>query len=77
MEYYHQNSVATYLRADRAVTLNEEYAIQPIDGATFKPSTICDAFVLNSKEHRAYLCEVTYAKSLRALSRRLTGWKSF
>ena len=76
MEYYYQESVATYLKADRAVTLHEECTIQPREGSVLKPSTICDVFVLNSKEQQAYLCEVTYDKSLGSLSKRLTDWNS-
>jgi len=76
MDYY-QGVVTEYLRADRAMFLNTECCIQLNPGAnpdTSGPHWYCDAVAVNLRDERVFLCEVTYSKSLDALSKRLDSW---
>jgi hypothetical protein len=72
-----QGVATEYLRADRAVFVNTECCIQLNPGENpdrTGPHWFCDAVAVNFREHRVYLCEVTYAKTLGALNRRLIDW---
>ena len=76
MDYF-QGVVINFLRADRAVFVNTECCIQLNPGAnpdTSGPHWYCDAIAVNHREKAIYLCEITYAKSLSDLRKRLTGW---
>ena len=76
MDYF-QGVVTEYLRADRAVFVNTECCIQLNPGAnpdTSGPHWYCDAVAVDHRQHKIFLCEITYAKSLSALQSRLTGW---
>lgn len=76
MDYF-QGVVTEYLRANRATFVNTECCIQLHDSPNpdnSGPHWYCDAVAVNLKEKTAYLCEVTYSKSLSALVKRLTGW---
>jgi hypothetical protein len=74
---YFQGVVVDYLRADRTVFLNTECSIQLNPGLnpdTSGPHWYCDAIAVNHREQTIYLCEITYAKSMGALQKRLGGW---
>ena len=76
MEYF-QGVVTEYLVADRASFVNSELLIQ-LDADEPKKGRhwYCDAAAVNVREKTLFLCEVTYAKSMSALSKRLLGWDS-
>lgn len=75
MDYY-QGVVLDYLRASRTVFVNTECCIQlksgdnPDSGAHW----YCDAVAVDFSKSAVFLCEISYAKSLGALLRRLIGW---
>lgn len=76
MDYF-QGVVTEYLRANRATFVNTECCIQLNDSPNpdnSGPHWYCDAVAVNLKEEKAYLCEITYSKSLGALAKRLAGW---
>ncbi|WP_206958131.1 hypothetical protein [Trinickia acidisoli] len=77
MDYY-QGVVTEFLRADRAVFLNTECCLQLHPGS--KPEVgkhwFCDAVAINMRERQVFLCEITYSKSLDALLKRLTAWRT-
>lgn len=76
MDYF-QGVVTDYLRANRATFVNTECCIQLHPGAnpdTSGPHWYCDAVAVNLQERKAYLCEVTYSKTLGALAKRLSNW---
>lgn len=73
-----QGVVTDYLRANRATFVNTECCIQLYPGAnpdTSGPHWYCDAIAINLQASKAYLCEVTYSKSLAALAKRLSRWR--
>ena len=74
MEYF-QGVVTEYLVADRAAFVNTELLIQ-LDPDEPKKGRhwYCDAAAVNIREETLFLCEVTYAKSMSALSKRLLAW---
>ena len=74
MEYF-QGVVTEYLVADRASFVNSELLIQ-LDADEPKKGRhwYCDAAAVNIREETLYLCEVTYSKSMSALSKRLLAW---
>jgi hypothetical protein len=74
MDYF-QGVVMEYLRADRACFVNPEFWIRgntqnPHD----KPHWFVDVLAVSMRDKAVYLCEVTYAKQPRALSKRLESW---
>lgn len=74
---YFQGVVTDYLRANRATFVNTECCIQLNEGAnpdTSGPHWYCDAVAIYLPLHETYLCEVSYAKGLGALGRRLSAW---
>ena len=75
MDYF-QGVVVEYLRANRSTFVNTECLIQvePGDAPAKGTSWYCDAVALDMKHQIAYLCEVTYSKSLHALAKRLQAW---
>jgi hypothetical protein len=78
MDYY-QSVVMEYLRADRAVFINTECCIQLVDSPNPDTSGLhwyCDAIAVNLRDKEVLLCEVTYAKGLTALLKRLRNWSS-
>ena len=77
MDYY-QGVVTEYLRANRAIFVNTECLIQlePGDAPAKGKHWYCDAIAVNLREKAAYLCEITYSKSLNALVQRLNNWSS-
>jgi hypothetical protein len=56
--------------------VNPEFFVQihPGDQPPGDTSWFCDILAVNLREKKVYLCEVTYSKSLAALTKRLTAW---
>ena len=78
MDYF-QGVVTDYLRASRSVFVNTECCIQLNAGAnpdTSGPHWYCDAIAVDFRKGAIYLCEISYAKSLSALLKRLDGWNA-
>ena len=76
MDHY-QSIVVEYLRADRAVFVNTECCIQINPGQnpdTSGPHWYCDAVALDLRNKRIFLCEISYAKNLTSLLKRLKEW---
>lgn len=76
MDYY-QGVVVDYLRADRALFVNVECTIRMNPAGAPEPAGsywICDAVAADFRAKTIFLCEVTYAKDLGALRKRLKGW---
>jgi len=77
---YYQDVVLEYLRVDRAVFVNPECCIQvdaaPI-GDSSSPYWYCDALAVDLRASAVYLCEVSYAKSLTAMLKRLAAWNHY
>ena len=74
MDYF-QGVVYDYLQ-QRGMFIKAECPIQ-VEPGKFPPkgtSWICDAIAVNFKRRTIYLCEVSYAKTLYALARRLQAW---
>ncbi len=74
MDYF-QGVVTEYLVADRAAFVNTELLIQlDLDAPKKGRHWYCDAAAVSIREETLFLCEVTYAKSMSALSKRLLAW---
>jgi hypothetical protein len=75
MDYY-QGVVLEYLRANRTVFVNFECCIQlePGDNPDKGSHWYCDAVAVDFAKSAVFLCEISYAKSLGALIRRLADW---
>jgi len=74
MDYF-QGVVTEYLRANRATFVNTECCIQLNAGLNPDRSGLhwyCDALAVNLRRNEAYLCEISYSKSLSALTKRLS-----
>lgn len=74
---YYQGVVLEYLRADRAVFVNEECCIQlhPGDNPDVTgPHWYCDALACDFRHKSIFLCEITYSSSLASLLKRLQDW---
>ena len=78
MDYY-QGVVTEYLRADRAMFVNPECAIQLEEGP--KPAKgrhwYCDVMAVSFRESTVYLCEVTYSSTMQSLLKRLQAWEDY
>ena len=79
---YYQSVVIEYLRADRAVFVNTEYCIQIEPGKNpdvSGPHWYCDAVAIDfgtQPTPTVFLCEVSYAEKLQALTNRLKHWSA-
>jgi hypothetical protein len=76
MDYY-ESIVVSYLRADRALFVNTEYCIQlnPGDNPDSSgPHWYCDAVACDFRQHRIFLCEISYGVRLVNLIKRLMAW---
>jgi hypothetical protein len=75
MDYF-QGAVTEYLRANRSTFVNTECLIQlkPGDSPANGEHWYCDAVAVNFQEKAAYLCEVTYSRTLQYLFTRLGSW---
>jgi hypothetical protein len=74
---FYQGVVVDYLRADRAVFVNTECCIQLNEGLnpdTTGPHWYCDAVAVDFLHSEVFLCEVSYAEKLAALTKRLKEW---
>jgi hypothetical protein len=76
---YYETVVFDYLRADRTIFLNTEYCIQinPGDNPdTSGPHWYCDAVAVQFQQTQAkiFLVEISYAKTLAGLIKRLKHW---
>lgn len=78
MDYY-QGVVTEYLRADRAMFVNTECCIQLNPGDNpdrTGPHWYCDAVAINLRDRKIFLCEISFATALSALTKRLEAWHS-
>ena len=78
MDYF-QGVVTEHLRANRATFVNTECCIQLNPGLNpdnSGPHWYCDAVAVNLHEHKSYLCEISYSKTLGALAKRLSTWSA-
>jgi hypothetical protein len=75
---YYQDIVVDYLRENRAVFVNTECCIQLNEGTNnnIGPHWYCDALAVDFGQKAVYLCEVTYAKGVAALLKRLSQWNT-
>ena len=75
MDYY-QGIVADYLTGDPTVFVQPEFCIRLSPQGRLKKAEhwYCDILAVSFGERRVYLCEVTYARTLGALHRRLRDW---
>lgn len=75
MDYY-QGVVVDYLQVDRAMFVNQECLIQlhPGRAPAKNEHWYCDALAINLRDKKVFLCEVTYAKGMSDLVKRLKGW---
>jgi hypothetical protein len=73
---YYQGVVVEFLRANRATFVNTEYLIDLDATKKFQKGQhwYCDALAINFSDRTAYLCEITYSKTLSALLTRLSAW---
>jgi hypothetical protein len=74
---YYQGVVLEYLRADRALFVNEECCVQlhPGDNPDVTgPHWYCDALACDFRIKNIFLCEITYSSSLSSLLKRLNDW---
>lgn len=74
---YYQGVVTDFLRANRALFLNTECCIQVNPGENpdkSGPHWFCDAVAVDFGRAAIFLCEVSYAKSLGSLVKRLSEW---
>jgi hypothetical protein len=76
MDFY-QGVVLDYLRADRAIFVNTECCIQLNEESNpdkSGPHWYCDAVAVDNRHSTVFLCEISYAKNLSALIKRLREW---
>lgn len=78
MDYF-QGVVTEYLRADRSIFVNTECCIQLNEGRNpdkSGPHWYCDAVAADFRTSTVWLCEVSFAKGLNALAKRLSEWNT-
>jgi len=77
MDYY-QGVVVEYLRAKRSRFVNTECLIQLTPGNTPERGThwFCDAVAVDLSEPAVFLCEISYARGLASLLKRLAAWRA-
>lgn len=74
---YHETVVIDYLRADRALFVNTQCCIQLNQSAnpdTSGPHWYCDAVAADFRNKCIFLCEISYARHLSDLIKRLESW---
>jgi hypothetical protein len=74
---FYQGVVLDYLRADRAIFVNTECCIQLIKNPNpdkSGPHWYCDAVAVELLKREVFLCEISYAKGLVSLTKRLKEW---
>lgn len=73
---HYQEIVGEYLKAKRSIFLNPEFLLQLDEGEGRKGRFWwVDILAINLAEESVYLCEVTYARWLAGLVRRLSAWE--
>lgn len=80
MDYF-QGVVESFLKSDRAMFVHGEMLID-LDATEESPNGMalkgrhwyCDVAALNMRDQTLYLGEVTYARTLAALTKRLSAW---
>lgn len=76
MDYF-QGVVEDYLRSRRSRFVNSECLIQlDPDKERKGRHWYCDFLTVDFSERTAYLCEVTFARGLQSLTKRLNAWIS-
>jgi hypothetical protein len=74
---YYESVVIDYLRADRALFVNTEYCIQ-INASDNQDKSgdhwYCDAVAMNFRSKEILLCEISYAKQLADMTKRVSAW---
>jgi hypothetical protein len=75
MDYFHR-VVEEYLRSNRARFINSECLIQLDNGKDVRKDRhwYCDFLVVDFFDRTVYLCEVTFARGLQSLTKRLNAW---
>ena len=75
MDYF-QGVVTEFLRANRSTFVNTEYMIDLDSDKKYRKDRhwYCDALCVNFSDRTVYLCEISYSKTLSALTKRLTAW---
>ncbi len=76
MDHY-ETVMVHYLRADRAVFVNSECCIQLNQSAnpdSSGPHWYCDSAAADFRNKTIFLCEISYSKGMRTLTKRLKGW---
>lgn len=74
---YYQDVVVEYLRERRSFFINVEFCIQINEKSADKGDHwYCDAVAVDFQDRAVYLCEVTYAKGLGKLLKRLAEWNA-
>ena len=75
MDYF-QGVVTEYLRAKRSRFVNTEYLISLDGDGTYRKDRhwYCDAVAIDFAEGSIHLCEITYAKTLHSVAKRLQFW---
>lgn len=75
MDYF-QSIVEQYLQADRANLISTEFFLQHKDKENDlgPPNWYIDILNVNMREQRVYLCEITYARKLHDLIKKLRAW---
>jgi hypothetical protein len=73
---YYEGVVLEYLRRDRALFVNTEYCIQIEPGKVLPKGSYwyCDVVAADFRSKTIFLCEISYAKGLGALVKRLRSW---
>jgi hypothetical protein len=72
---YYQGVVSEYLRANRQTFINPEFLLQiePVSQSSIRGRYwYIDILAVNFAEQSIYLCEVTYSKGMRALTKKLS-----
>jgi hypothetical protein len=75
MDYF-QGVVTEYLRAKRSCFVNTEYMINLDPDGTYAKDRhwYCDAIALDFEDSSIHLCEITYAKTLHSVAKRMQFW---
>ncbi len=76
MDYY-ESVVVHYLRSDRTIFVNTECCVQlnqSDNPDSSGPHWYCDAVACDFRNHRIFLCEISYSAQLSGLIKRLTEW---
>ena len=75
MDYF-ESVVAQYLQRDRGSFISTEFFLTHKEKQTDPgpPEWLVDILNVNMRERRVYLCEISYARPLQALEKRVREW---